>query len=105
MERYVTVRRSFSAGHTEPSCGPRHHGHTYSLKATAGSKDADALVKALDAFVGEIDQREMTEQFPAVPPTPEGLALFLLERLRLTVPSILRVRIGTGQMSWEVIDR
>jgi 6-pyruvoyl-tetrahydropterin synthase len=104
MDLYVTVRRDFSAGHRDALCGPRHHGHTYTVEAQAAIEDYPALVAGMAAFVTEIDNREMEEQFPGVPPTGIGLAAYLHERLRLTVPSISMVRVGTGDVMWGTRD-
>jgi 6-pyruvoyl tetrahydropterin synthase/QueD family protein len=102
----ATVQAAFSASHLieqDPVCG-REHGHYWSVAVTVegpiriktGSvTDVHDLRAALAAVVAELDHRDLTVMLPGVIATPEGVAVWVRERLLLAFPLIVTVTVGT----------
>ena len=99
----TTVRRRlpFSAAHTARVCGKRLHGHDWFAEVVVagepdrdtGSLDARAFDE-LELHVAGLDTESLDDVLPGVHPTPEGVAAWLLEQLRLASPGLVAVTVG-----------
>lgn len=97
-------RETFNASHTVDGdfyCGKRNHGHDwYAEAAVAGepAKESGAILTSMPILVqdavGELDLKLANDMLPGVHPTPEGIAMWLFERLRLECPGLISVTVG-----------
>jgi 6-pyruvoyl-tetrahydropterin synthase len=104
LKTTITHRELFNAAHQiegDPHCGTRLHGHDWFAQVCVtgepdpktGSINTDAP-KYLWASVAELDRKFANDMLPAVFTTPEGIAMFLFERLRLECPGLTSVTVG-----------
>lgn len=94
MELTVTASGQFSSSHEvpgHPKCG-HLHGHRWGVSVTIGGgidpaygymPKADKLADEVAQFCSELDYEDLALMLPASPPTPEGLAYALHERLAM----------------------
>lgn len=92
-----TVR--FSASHKSLVCGEHPHGHDWFLTATIEGPPTPAGIQAarnveIAALGLELHLRDLNAMVIGSFPTPEGIAGWALERLRLTVPGLRSVTVG-----------
>lgn len=104
MKTTVTHRELFNAAHKIDGhffCGKRTHGHDWFAEVVVegsphkdtGMIETNADVE-LQLCVEELDLKLANEMLPGVHPTPEGIAAYLFERLRLGNPGLTRVTVG-----------
>jgi 6-pyruvoyl-tetrahydropterin synthase len=104
---FTTVSAVFDAPHRVPGhsiCGENHaHRWTISVTTEGGLDPRKILVvdhgefqAALDAIAGELRNRDLTDMLPGVTTTPEGLALYVQERLILNWPRLVEVAVAMG---------
>lgn len=101
LKTRVTFTRTFSSAHTSVDCGPRIHGHDWTAQVTVGgvvdfetgSIDTDAGT-SLSMLVAGFDNENLDVVLPGVYPTPEGIAAWLAEQLRLDNPGLVSVTVG-----------
>ena len=108
MRHSTTVRRTFQAEHQvvgHSRCGGWRHGHVWTIGITlAGGLDPKKVLvvdhgdlrAALDRVVDEFDGRDLNDMLPAVVTTPEGLGLYILERLILDWPTLTGATVEMG---------
>ena len=117
MRASATVRGTFAASHTipgHPVCG-RDHGHTWEVSVTVEAPvspktgsvvDTASLSVALATVVAELGHRNLDVMLPGVVSTPEGLAMWVRERLLLAYPNITCVTVSNGDytasVTWEL---
>ena len=101
----ATVERSFDAGHHLPGddeCWAEGHGHRWTVAVTirgrfdpkiGRSVDVAALSLSLDDIAKELDGKSHNVMMPAGRPTPEGIGLWILERLLPEWPKIIEVKV------------
>jgi 6-pyruvoyl-tetrahydropterin synthase len=104
--RSVAVAR-FEAAHRvegHSRCGDTH-GHQWIVSvAVEGGLDPKKVYvvdhgswqEALAAVVNELHDRDLNDMLPGVVTTPEGLALYIRERLILDWPRIVSVAVDMG---------
>lgn len=104
MKTTIRHREPFNAAHQVEGdylCGQRVHGHDWFAEVVVvgvpdektGSIDTGAP-SHLAASVAELDRKFANDMLPGVFPTPEGIAGWLLERLRLECPGLMSVTVG-----------
>lgn len=108
---FVTVAREIEVGHSDPTCGYSNHGHRLRVEVTVqgryetakgSSADHVDLGAALDATLFEVKGKPLDVIAPAQP-TPEGLALWLIERMLPRFPKIVEVKVWLDpQVSFSV---
>ena len=104
MKTTVTHRELFNAAHKIDGdffCGKRTHGHDWYAEVSvfgepaketgAISTEAPSLLATL---VEELDLKLANEMLPGVHPTPEGIAMYLFERMRLACPGLTTITVG-----------
>lgn len=108
MRHTTSVRRVFEASHSvagHSRCGWQH-GHRWAISITVGGGldpkkilvvDHGNLEYALDRVVDEFADRDLNDMVPGVVTTPEGLGLYILERLTLDFPTIQAVTVEMGE--------
>lgn len=104
-EFYPSVERWFDAGHVvldDPECMYPGHGHRWTVRVTCrgsydaargSSMDTRALDLELCDIIGQIGGKDLNVMLPAAAPTPEGLGLWLMERLLPNWPKIVEVTV------------
>lgn len=107
MKHFTTVGMVFEAGHQVDGhliCELRH-GHRWQVWVTvAGGLDPKKvqvvdhgeLLAALTAVVTEFANNDLNDMLPGVITTPEGIALYIRERLILDWPRIVTVVVQMG---------
>jgi 6-pyruvoyl-tetrahydropterin synthase len=103
---HPSVERSFDAGHDRlehfDSCRHDGHGHRWRVRVTAfGAFDpragrsyrTDELERDLDTLVMELEGKNLSKMMPGAIPTPEGLGLWIIEKLVADHPKIIEVEI------------
>lgn len=113
--RFVScVEESFEASHQVPGhsvCGERHGGHVWKVVVgveggldpkTIQVVDHADLAKALHRVVREIRGRHLNDMLPGVIPTPEGVGLYIRERMILEWPRISFVSVEMG--GWSKVE-
>jgi 6-pyruvoyl-tetrahydropterin synthase len=108
VKHFLTARQTFEAAHHVEShslCGV-NHGHRWTIEVSVtGQLDAKKvqlvdhgdLVAALATIVAELRDRDLNDMLPGVITTPEGLGLYIRERLTLAWPRLSYVRITMGE--------
>lgn len=107
MKHFLTARDVFEAAHrVEGSrlCGV-NHGHQWTIEATfSGNLDPKKVwlvdhgdfVAALTAIVDEFRDRDLNDMLPGIITTPEGLGLYVRERLILAWPRLAFIKVSMG---------
>jgi 6-pyruvoyl-tetrahydropterin synthase len=105
-----TVREQFEAAHQVEGhtvCG-RVHGHAWEIAVTVEGGldpktisvvDHGILALALYTIVDEFRDNDLNDMLPGIVTTPEGLALYVRERLILQYPRIDSVEVRMGDWS------
>lgn len=107
MRHYTTVRSIFDAPHQviDHSICEGRHAHRWTVSATVEGGldpkkvlvvDHGELRLALDRVVNEVRNRDLNDMLPGVVTTPEGLAIYLRERLVLDWPRLVEVTVDMG---------
>lgn len=108
MRHTTSVRRVFEAGHHVPGhsiCGWQH-GHRWTITATvAGGLDPKKVLvvdhgdlrRALDRICDEVADRDLNVMLPGIVSTPEGIALYIAERLTLDWPGLTAIQVEMGE--------
>lgn len=106
MKFKSTVVAEFDAAHAvEGHFGGGNHGHAWEVSVTVeGGLDpktiqvvaSDELRAALWVVIGELANRDLNDMLPGIVTTPEGLALYIRERLILDWPRIVNVTVKMG---------
>lgn len=104
MKTTLRHRELFNCAHQvtgDPVCGQYQHGHDWFAEIVlVGGPDpstgsivtnAPAL---LAASVAELDGKDAAKMLPGAYTTPEGIAMWLMERLRLECPGLQAVTVG-----------
>lgn len=103
MKITVTHRAPFNAAHQVDGdfyCGKHTHGHDWFAEATVigevtkGGSIETSMPVRVQATVEELDLKLANDMLPGVHPTPEGIANWLFERLRLECPGLVSVTVG-----------
>lgn len=107
MRFTTSVRHEFEASHTvvgHSRCGWQH-GHCWAVTITVGGGldpknilvvDHGDLWRALKRVVDEFADRDLNDMLPGVVTTPEGLGLYVAERLTLEWRGLREVRVEMG---------
>jgi len=102
-----TARERFEAAHLvhgHSTCGV-NHGHAWEVDVSVDGGldpkklyvvDHGALADDLRVVVDEFRGRDLNDMLPGVVTTPEGLGLYIRERLILDWPRIVNVRVAMG---------
>ena len=104
MEFSITAEVTFDAGHrlSIPESCSRSHGHAYRVAATvAGPLDvkvgfpagSSGLATALRDIRNELHGRDFADMIPGLVATPTNLAAWIMERLLLGYPRLVRVQV------------
>lgn len=97
----------FDAGHISNDldiCSVSHHGHHWVMVATVESvSDLNHVRYGLNQIAEELRYRDLLQMLPGVDPTPSGVATYVRERLNLSAPSLISVRVNNGL--WEAEAR
>lgn len=113
MRASATVQATFAASHTvkdHPVCG-RRHGHAWVVSVTAEAPispktgsvvDTAGLSTALAFLAVELGHRDIDDMLPGVVSTPEGIAVWVRERLLLAYPNITVVTVSNGDYTASV---
>jgi 6-pyruvoyl-tetrahydropterin synthase len=99
----VTYHFPFAAVHDAPFlpvCSARLHGHRWDVSVTVGLGPDPATgrivvpVSVFERVVAELADENLNDLLPAaVYPTPENLASYIMERIRLETPGIEAVTV------------
>lgn len=103
---YPSVEREFDAGHDRlehpAACRHEGHGHRWRVRVTvhgfydparAQSYRIDELDTALGTVVAELEGKNLSKMMPGSLPTPDGVGLWILERLLSEHPKIVEVEV------------
>lgn len=104
MKVLIRHRELFNASHTVERgevCGVRLHGHDWYAEITVeghpdpqtGEVETEAIHR-LRSLLAEIHERDLNAMLVGAHPTPEGVAMWLLERMRLHCPGLASVTVG-----------
>lgn len=108
MQYTSTVVDRFEAAHhiDEHSVCGGNHGHDWSIAVTVAGGldpkeiyvvDSGELAAALRNVVDEFRGRDLNDMLPGVVTTPEGVGLYVRERLILDWPRIINVTVTMGR--------
>jgi len=105
-----SVEREFDAGHDRielfDSCRHDGHGHHWRIRVSVQgifdprsgrSYRVAELDRDLDTLVLEIEGKNLTKMLPGGIPTPEGVGLWVIERLVVDHPKITEVVVWLDQ--------
>jgi 6-pyruvoyl-tetrahydropterin synthase len=104
----TSVRRTFQAEHLvtgHSRCGGWRHGHRWAITVTLGGGldpknimvvDHGVFRAALDRIVDEFADRDLNDMLPAIVTTPEGIGLYVIERLILDWPTLTGITVDMG---------
>lgn len=110
----ITVFASFEAAHYLPfvaeghKCG-RLHGHTYHVQATVSGPldeklgwviDYADIKYAMDNVIQEVDHQLLNAITGLGNPTTEHLSRWLFERIKKSVPSLVKIRVAENPYSF-----
>jgi 6-pyruvoyl-tetrahydropterin synthase len=107
LRHTTTAHVTFEASHfvmDHSLCG-RTHGHQWNVAVTVeGGLDPrkiwvvehGELLSSLNRIVREFADRDLNDMLPGVVTTPEGLALYVRERMTLEWPRIVRIEVEMG---------
>jgi 6-pyruvoyl-tetrahydropterin synthase len=103
---YPSVERELDVGHDRverlPTCQYDGHGHHLRVCVTARglfdpargvSYRVDDLDASLEAIVRELHGKSLNKMMPGSAPTPDGLALWIMERMSVEHPKIVEVTV------------
>lgn len=108
MDVVTIALASFDAGHVlpeDPQCSAEGHGHSWQvmvevtgdLNVQRGrARGSDGLETALETLVSELNGRSLNKMMPGATPSPNGIALWVMERLSLKYPRITTVTVAQG---------
>lgn len=101
MRTVVRHRVRFGASHlvTDPEhtyglCGARLHGHDWYAEILLAVVDTTNAPAFFGSLVEEIAEEHLNDLLPGVPPTPAGVAGWLVERTRMHVPGLISITVG-----------
>lgn len=109
MKHFLTARQSFEAAHHVDGhslCGV-NHGHRWTIEVTISGGldpkkvqlvDHGELVATLTPIIDELRDRDLNDMLPGVITTPEGLGIYVRERLILRWPRIAYVKVTMGDL-------
>jgi 6-pyruvoyl-tetrahydropterin synthase len=109
VKHFLTARLTFEAAHQidgHSLCG-WNHGHRWTIEVTIAGQldpkkvhvvDHGELVAALGAIVNELRGRDLNDMLPGVVTTPEGVGLYVRERLILAWPRLAYVKVSMGEL-------
>jgi len=95
MRTLISRRFWFSAAHTiaaDAWCGERTHGHDFYLVVECVNRP-DSWSAVTDLLF-ELNDRDLNKMVVGTEPSFDGIAAWVLERLRLYLPSLRRVTVG-----------
>lgn len=101
---YPSVEHEFDAGHDRidglSTCQYDGHGHRWRVRVTVKSAldprtglsyRVDELDDSLMTVIHELQGKHLGKMMPGAAPTPEGLAVWIMERLIAAHPKIVEV--------------
>jgi 6-pyruvoyltetrahydropterin/6-carboxytetrahydropterin synthase len=104
LKTSVTFRETFETSHAvqdDAGCGNRLHGHSWYAEVTIeGTPDPRAglivtpAAELLAVAAMELDRKNANDMLPGLFTTPEGIAHYIFERLRLECPGLRSVTVG-----------
>ena len=115
MRTFTTVSVSFEAGHTvfdrgragttDEFCAVPNHGHRWRIAVTADTiPDYGDFLSAVQSVIDEISGRNLNDMLPGVVTSPQGLGLYIRERLALDWPRITKIQVDMGPFISSTID-
>lgn len=115
MRHTTTAHVTFEASHIvidHSMCG-RNHGHQWDVAVTVEGGldpkkilvvDHGELLLSLQRVIREVADRDLNDMLPGVITTPEGIALYIRERLSLEWPRIVRIEVEMGPSVWVALE-
>lgn len=97
MKTLDSIRLTFSAAHQIPKsqiCGVRLHGHDFYVVVAANAKIENDKVRLIADLLDELHLRNLNDMIVGAESDNEGIAGWLLERLRLHIPGLRFVMVG-----------
>lgn len=97
MERFSVYYAGFSSAHvggiSHTKADPRPHGHDFRATVEARLDETQEINEALFSLVSEFNGRTLEEMMPGAATDATGVASWIMERLSLRFPSIVRVSV------------
>ncbi len=102
MNARVALSSEFRAIHTVeyPLCPARPHGHLFRAEMTAeGGMNPktgrfDLLILPFTSVIAELADEDLNALLPGIFPTPENLAAYIAERIRMHIPGLVAVSVA-----------
>lgn len=95
MDRFSVYYAGFSAAHSgglsHTKADPRPHGHDFRVEVEAKIDENIDIHDALFALTGEFMGRSLEDMMPGAATDATGIASWIMERLSLRFPSIIKV--------------
>lgn len=101
--RDITATAHFASTHRLESEGPHLHGHTFSVQATELGTEAGGvkydLLPDLQAVLSELHLHNLDEMLFGGSQSLDGIGTWIMERLILRHPRLVRVEVWTADQS------
>jgi 6-pyruvoyl-tetrahydropterin synthase len=100
MDRFSVYYAGFSASHAQGISHTilanevRTHGHDWRVRLEAKGDEAIEISNALTTLCLELHGRTLEDMMPGASTTATGVATWLMERLSLKYPTILRLDVS-----------
>ena len=93
MSRYVRARSSFDATHQDLLESPHLHGHRFHVEVTEQTEVTTKVRESLEAVCAELHLHRLDEMLVGGAQTGQGIASWILERLLINHPKIIRIEL------------
>jgi 6-pyruvoyl-tetrahydropterin synthase len=97
LDRFSVYYAGFSASHSggisHTKADTRPHGHDFRVTVEAKIDETAEINEALFALTGEFMGRTLEEMMPGAATNATGVAAWIMERLSLRYPSIIKVEV------------
>ena len=106
MDLFLAFTVDFSAGHSVHRGQPsRPHGHNWIVEATTTDPHDWALYDALVAVCLELKERPLEEMLAGGDPSAHGLGIWIMERLLLGHPKVIRIEVTESRGVKAIVTR
>jgi 6-pyruvoyl-tetrahydropterin synthase len=93
VSRYITAGFSFDATHNDPLETKYLHGHHFEVEVTEQTEVTTKLLDHLEDVCLELHQHSLDDMLTGGSQTGQGIASWILERLLISHPKIVRLEL------------
>jgi hypothetical protein len=93
VSRYVVAKCHFDSTHDDPLESPHLHGHRFHVEVTEQTEVTTLLAERLGAVCGELNVHRLDEMLVGGAQTGQGITSWILERLLINHPKIIRIEV------------